>query len=175
MSDARAIVDRAFAGGQPRVGLGTGDLFRDGRSGDAVRLVETAFDAGFRYYDTARLYGDGQAEHVLGAALARRRDQVVIASKAGIIPWSMQTGRRFAAKAGKILGLKAHASAREGAFSKRACGRYGRIISTCCCCTNACLAMCWRMKRRARWRGWCGMARCGRTVLLRGMSGPWRS
>lgn len=119
MSDARAIVDKAFAGGQPRIGLGTGDLFRDGRSGDAVRLVETAFDVGFRYYDTARLYGDGQAEHVLGAALARRRDQVVIASKAGIIPWSMQTGARIAAKAGKLVGLKANASAREGAFTAK--------------------------------------------------------
>lgn len=119
MSDARAIVDKAFAGGQPRIGLGTGDLFRDGRSGDAVRLVETAFDVGFRYFDTARLYGDGQAEHVLGAALARRRDQVVIASKAGIIPWSMQTRARIAAKAGKLVGLKANASAREGAFTAK--------------------------------------------------------
>jgi D-threo-aldose 1-dehydrogenase len=119
MSDARAIVDKAFADGQPRIGLGTGDLFRDGRSGDAVRLVETALYVGFRYFDTARLYGDGQAEHVLGAALSRRRDQVVIASKAGIIPWSMQTGARIAAKAGKLVGLKANASAREGAFSAK--------------------------------------------------------
>jgi D-threo-aldose 1-dehydrogenase len=119
MSDARAIVDMAFSDGQPRIGFGTGDLFRDGRSGDAVRLVETAFDVGFRYFDTARLYGDGQAEHVLGAALAKHRDKVVIASKAGIIPWSMQTGRRIAAKAAKVLGLKANASAREDAFSAK--------------------------------------------------------
>jgi D-threo-aldose 1-dehydrogenase len=119
MSDVRAIVAKAFADGQPRIGFGTGDLFRDGRSGDAVRLIETAFDVGYRYFDTARLYGDGQAEHVLGAALARRRDQVVIASKAGIIPWSMQTGARIAAKAGKLVGLKASASAREGAFAAK--------------------------------------------------------
>ena len=119
MGDARAIVAKAFTEGQPRIGFGTGDLFLDGRSGDAVRLIEAAFDVGFRYFDTARLYGDGQAEHVLGAALARHRNKVVIASKAGIIPWSMQTGRRIAAKAGKFVGLKANASAREGAFSAK--------------------------------------------------------
>lgn len=116
MPDVHAIVAKAFAEGQPRVGLGTGDLFL---GSDSVRLIETAYEAGFRYFDTARLYGDGQAEHVLGAALAGRRDSVVIASKAGIIPWSMQTSARIAAKAGKMLGLKPNASAREGAFSAK--------------------------------------------------------
>ena len=119
MADAHAIVTKAFAEGGPRIGLGSGDLFLDGRSGDAVRLIQAACDVGFRYFDTARLYGDGQAEHVLGAALAGRRDSVVIASKAGIVPWSMQTGARIVAKAGKMLGLKPNASAREGAFSAK--------------------------------------------------------
>lgn len=120
MADAHAIVAKAFADGQPRVGFGSGDLFL---GGDAVRLIETAYEVGFRYFDTARLYGDGQAEHVLGAALAGRRDSVVIASKAGIVPWSMQTGARIAAKAGKMLGLKPNASAREGAFSAKEIAR----------------------------------------------------
>ena len=115
MADAHAIVTKAFAEGGPRIGLGSGDLFLDGRSGDAVRLIQAAYDVGYRYFDTARLYGDGQAEHVLGAALAERRDSVVITSKAGIVPWSMQTSARIAAKAGRLLGLKADASAREGA------------------------------------------------------------
>lgn len=47
------------------------------------RLVDAAFDAGFRHFDVAPLYGIGTAESVLAAALAKRRAQVTIASKVG--------------------------------------------------------------------------------------------
>lgn len=42
-----------------------------------------AFDAGFRHFDVAPLYGIGTAEDVLGVALAQRRPFVTIASKIG--------------------------------------------------------------------------------------------
>lgn len=119
MANPHAIVAKAFAEGQPRIGFGTGNLFLDGRSGDAVRLIDTAYEAGFRYFDTARLYGDGQSERVIGAALSRYRDKIVLTSKAGIVPWSMQIGRRITAKAATLVGLPGNASAREGAFSAK--------------------------------------------------------
>ncbi len=118
MREAHDIIAKAFADGRPRIGFGTGDLFYGDR-GDRERLIREAFETGFRYFDTARLYGDGQAEHILGEAISGHRDEVVIASKAGIIPWSMQTRRRIAAKAGSFIGRNANASERKGAFSAK--------------------------------------------------------
>ena len=46
---------------------------------DAVRLLRKAFNAGIRYFDTARAYSD--SEEKLGLALADVRSEVVIATK----------------------------------------------------------------------------------------------
>jgi aryl-alcohol dehydrogenase-like predicted oxidoreductase len=45
------------------------------------RLVDTAIDAGVNAFDTANLYSKGDAETVLGQALAGRRDKVLLFSK----------------------------------------------------------------------------------------------
>jgi len=92
---ARDILPR----GAPRLGLGCGDLYAGEQEAASTRLLKTAFDCGVRYFDVARLYGNGQAEGVVGRAFQGMRDQVVIASKAGIVPWSMQTGARVRRKA----------------------------------------------------------------------------
>jgi aryl-alcohol dehydrogenase-like predicted oxidoreductase len=44
-----------------------------------VAMIRRAFDAGIRYFDTARIYGD--SESVYGHALADVRDQVFLATK----------------------------------------------------------------------------------------------
>ena len=49
-----------------------------------TRLVDAAFDAGIRHFDVAPLYGQGTAEDVLGRSLHGKRNNVTIASKAGI-------------------------------------------------------------------------------------------
>lgn len=51
-------------------------------NGDDDRVVAAAIDAGINFFDTAEMYGDGEAERVLGRALAGRRDGVLVASKA---------------------------------------------------------------------------------------------
>ena len=49
---------------------------------DAVALVDTAFDLGINFFDTANVYSDGRSEQVLGRALAKRpRDSYVLATK----------------------------------------------------------------------------------------------
>lgn len=54
---------------------------------DATRaVVDAAIEAGITYFDTAEAYGGGQSEEFLGAALAGRRDQVLIATKWGMRP-----------------------------------------------------------------------------------------
>ena len=51
---------------------------------EARRLVDTALDAGVNAFDTANVYSHGAAETVLGEALAGRRDQALVFTKAGM-------------------------------------------------------------------------------------------
>ena len=47
-----------------------------------MEAMETAFDAGINFFDTADAYGDGYAETVLGEFLANKtRDEIIICSK----------------------------------------------------------------------------------------------
>ncbi|GAA4963842.1 aryl-alcohol dehydrogenase-like predicted oxidoreductase [Nonomuraea thailandensis] len=67
------------------VGLGCNSI---GASLDAARtraLVDAAIEAGVTLFDTAESYGEpaGAGEELLGAALAGRRDKVVLATKFG--------------------------------------------------------------------------------------------
>jgi len=59
-----------------------------------LRLLETAWDAGIRHFDTAPLYGQGEAETVLGRFLRNRRETLSLTSKFGLLPashpWAMR-------------------------------------------------------------------------------------
>lgn len=46
-------------------------------------VVDTALEHGITLFDTADIYGHGQSEELLGAALGSRRDQVIVATKFG--------------------------------------------------------------------------------------------
>lgn len=50
---------------------------------EADRIVGAAIDAGINFFDTADVYAGGESETMLGRALGDRRDEVVIATKAG--------------------------------------------------------------------------------------------
>jgi aryl-alcohol dehydrogenase-like predicted oxidoreductase len=47
----------------------------------AFRIVDRCLEAGINFFDTANVYNQGRAEEILGKALARRRAQVVLATK----------------------------------------------------------------------------------------------
>lgn len=49
----------------------------------ARRLVDIALDGGINLFDTADVYSDGAAETILGEAIAGRREQLLISTKAG--------------------------------------------------------------------------------------------
>jgi len=49
---------------------------------EATRLVDICLDAGVNFFDTADIYSDGLSETILGKAVAGRRDQVLISTKA---------------------------------------------------------------------------------------------
>jgi len=50
----------------------------------SLRAIAAALDGGITHFDVARLYGYGEAEALVGEALAGKRDKVVIASKFGL-------------------------------------------------------------------------------------------
>jgi aryl-alcohol dehydrogenase-like predicted oxidoreductase len=50
---------------------------------DAVAAIHAALDAGVNWIDTAPFYGWGRAEEIVGRALRRRRDDVLVFTKCG--------------------------------------------------------------------------------------------
>jgi aryl-alcohol dehydrogenase-like predicted oxidoreductase len=64
---------------------GKGELFSawgNSSVAEAKRLVDVCLDAGLTMFDSADIYSDGIAEEILGQAIAGRRDQVLISTKA---------------------------------------------------------------------------------------------
>lgn len=51
--------------------------------GESISTVRAAIDAGITFFDTAEGYGGGESEEILARAIEGRRQEVVIASKAG--------------------------------------------------------------------------------------------
>jgi D-threo-aldose 1-dehydrogenase len=69
-----------------RLGYGTSGLHGGLSKRASLRLLETAFDAGVRHFDTAPMYGLGDSEAIVGEFLARHRGQVSITTKFGLLP-----------------------------------------------------------------------------------------
>ena len=44
-------------------------------------ILARALDLGINYFDTARIYGQGKSEQILGKALQGKRDKIILASK----------------------------------------------------------------------------------------------
>ena len=53
-------------------------------AGQAKAVVDAAIEQGITLFDTADSYADGASEELLGAALGRRRDDVIVATKFGM-------------------------------------------------------------------------------------------
>jgi aryl-alcohol dehydrogenase-like predicted oxidoreductase len=75
-----------------RVGLGCNNFGRRLDRDGTRRVVDAALDAGITFFDTAEMYGDGNSERFLGAALGERRSRVVIATKFGWAPADLPGG-----------------------------------------------------------------------------------
>jgi D-threo-aldose 1-dehydrogenase len=70
-----------------RLGLGTAPLaglYREVAEADALNVINRAWDLGIRFFDTAPLYGNGNAEMRLGKILpSKARDEFTLATKVG--------------------------------------------------------------------------------------------
>ena len=67
------------------VGLGCNNFGGRLDAAATARVVHAALDAGINFLDTADIYGDTKSEDYLGQSLAGRRDQVVLATKFGMV------------------------------------------------------------------------------------------
>lgn len=96
-----------------RLGLGTMTWGRDTDADDAAAQLGMFLDAGGTLVDTADVYGDGEAEYLLGRlmdGLVPRRD-LVISTKAGSVP---DPDRRFDCSRGHLLAALDASLARLG-------------------------------------------------------------
>ena len=86
------------------VGLGCNAFGRRIDADQTAAVVRAALDAGMTLFDTADVYGDepGESETLLGRALGRARDEVVVATKFGMDmrgangpDWGVRGSRRY--------------------------------------------------------------------------------
>lgn len=86
------------------IGLGTwaigGWMWGGTDEAAAIDGIRASLDAGVTLIDTAPAYGMGRSEEIVGAAIAGRRDEVVLATKCGLV-WHTDKGRHFFDQDGK--------------------------------------------------------------------------
>ncbi|HVG27121.1 MAG TPA: aldo/keto reductase, partial [Acidobacteriaceae bacterium] len=69
-----------------RLGYGCSSIMGALGRGQSLKLLESAFEAGFRHFDVAPMYGYGEAESCVGEFLARHPGAVTVTTKYGIAP-----------------------------------------------------------------------------------------
>jgi aryl-alcohol dehydrogenase-like predicted oxidoreductase len=67
------------------VGVGCNNFGTRLQQDATTAVVNAAIDAGVNFFDTADIYGDLKSEVQLGVALGSRRDEVIIATKFGML------------------------------------------------------------------------------------------
>ncbi|HEY1743152.1 MAG TPA: aldo/keto reductase [Granulicella sp.] len=78
------------------LGFGCGSVLgRVGRR-DSLQAMNTAWDAGVTLFDTARSYGYGEAEGLLGEFLQGKRERATVVTKFGILPARPVAWKRLA-------------------------------------------------------------------------------
>ncbi len=86
------------------VGLGTwaigGWMWGGTDEAESIAAIRAGIDAGVTLIDTAPAYGMGRSEEIVGRAIAGRRDEVVLATKCGLV-WHTGRGRHFFDQDGK--------------------------------------------------------------------------
>ncbi len=65
--------------------MGMSEFYGPGDEAESIATVRRALELGVTFLDTADMYGMGENERLVGRALAGRRDDVVLATKFGIV------------------------------------------------------------------------------------------
>jgi aryl-alcohol dehydrogenase-like predicted oxidoreductase len=65
--------------------MGMSDFYGPRDEDESLRTIARALDLGVTMLDTADMYGNGDNERLVGKAIAKRRDEVFLATKFGIV------------------------------------------------------------------------------------------
>lgn len=76
--------------------MGMSDFYGAHDDAESIRTINHALDKGVNFIDTADIYGPHTNEQLVGRALAGRRDEVVLATKFGIVRDPANPGARGA-------------------------------------------------------------------------------
>jgi aryl-alcohol dehydrogenase-like predicted oxidoreductase len=74
--------------------MGMSEFYGSADGSEAVATIHRAIDLGVTLFDTADMYGPFTNEQLVGAAIADRRDEVILATKFGIVRDPENPGRR---------------------------------------------------------------------------------
>lgn len=112
------------------LGFGCAPLMgRVGRA-DSIQALAAAEDAGINFFDTARSYGYGESEGLLGTFLKGRRHKAVICTKFGILPtrggWKQKVKPLAQAAIRVFPGLRKHA--RKQAAGQSVSGQFSLSV-----------------------------------------------
>lgn len=66
------------------LGLGTNAFGKRASQQTSIEIVHTALDQGINFIDTANIYAGAESERIIGLALEGRRQEAVLATKAGL-------------------------------------------------------------------------------------------
>ncbi|MHA2854087.1 aldo/keto reductase [Paenibacillus lautus] len=67
------------------LGLGTNAFGKRADQETSTRILDHALDRGINFIDTANIYAGSESERIIGEALAGKRHNVVLATKAGLV------------------------------------------------------------------------------------------
>jgi aryl-alcohol dehydrogenase-like predicted oxidoreductase len=65
--------------------MGMSEFYGEGDEAESIATIHRALELGVNFLDTADMYGRGENERLVGRAIAGRRDEVVLATKFGIV------------------------------------------------------------------------------------------
>ncbi|MEM6802705.1 MAG: aldo/keto reductase [Bacteroidota bacterium] len=85
---------------------------------EGMALLSLAYDLGLRYFDTADIYGQGDAERLLGTFIQDKREEVFIASKAGF-SWDSGLKLKLLRKVKPLLRLGIKYAPQSGSYVKK--------------------------------------------------------
>src|SRR5271154_6958699 len=84
--ETRKIGDQGLAAGAIGLGcMGMSHAYGTGDEAESIATVHRAVDCGVTLLDTAEVYGPHTNEELVGRAIRDRREQVVLATKFGIV------------------------------------------------------------------------------------------
>ncbi len=75
--------------------IGGFPFWQDKGDDASIRAIEAALETGINFFDTAPVYGFGRSEKIVGQALKKSRDKVVIATKCGLLWKEEKSGAMY--------------------------------------------------------------------------------